>query len=136
MNLSPIVVNDMAARVLLSSSFTDLLKKQLLERFCKRRCFEKILKIQRKTFLLGSPFNKASYLQARNFIKWLLQHRFFPVKFARFLVTTILKNIWELLRVLFLGFIKLNHDVVLWLSWRYRFLYNEIYIVKNTCLYY
>ena len=35
------------------------------------------------------------FLRASNFIKKRLQHRCFPAKFAKFLKTSILKNIWE-----------------------------------------
>ena len=37
------------------------------------------------------------FIKAFNFIKKRLQHRCFPVKFAKFLKTPILKNICELL---------------------------------------
>ena len=43
--------------------------------------------------VLESPFNKVAGLQSCNFIKNRLQHRCFPVKFAKFLRTPILKNI-------------------------------------------
>ena len=44
-----------------------------------------------------SLFNKVAVLRACSFIKKSLRHRCFPVKFAKFLRTTILKNIWLLL---------------------------------------
>ena len=47
----------------------------------------------RKTPVLESLFNKLAELKACNFIKKRLQHRCFPVKFAKFLRTPILKNI-------------------------------------------
>ena len=47
--------------------------------------------------------------------------RCLPVKFTNFLITPILKNICERLLLT-----KLNRNVNLWLSWRHRFLYNNI----------
>ena len=49
----------------------------------------------RKTPVLESFFNKATDLRACSFIKKRLQHGCFPVKFAKFLRTSILKNICE-----------------------------------------
>ena len=43
--------------------------------------------------MLESLFNKAAGLQASNFIKKRLQHRYFPVNIVKFLRTPILKNI-------------------------------------------
>ena len=43
--------------------------------------------------MLESLFKKVPGLKAYNFIKKRLQHRCFPVKFAKFLRTAILKNI-------------------------------------------
>ena len=40
-------------------------------------------------------FNNVAGLQACNFIKKILQHWCFPIKFAKFLRTPILKNISE-----------------------------------------
>ena len=45
--------------------------------------------------MLQSLFNNVAGLQACNFIKKILQHRCFPMKFAKFLRTPILKNIFE-----------------------------------------
>ena len=45
--------------------------------------------------MLESLFKKAAGLKACNFIEKRLQHKCFPVKFAKFLKTTILKNICE-----------------------------------------
>ena len=53
----------------------------------------KFRKSLRKTPVLESLLNKAAGLQACNFIKKRLQHRYFPVKFAKLLRTPILKNI-------------------------------------------
>ena len=68
------------------------LRKQRPEVFCRKRCLQKFRKFHRKTPVLESLFNAA---QACNFIKKRLQHRYFPVKFAKFLRTPILKNICE-----------------------------------------
>ena len=45
--------------------------------------------------MLESLFNKVAAIQACNFMKKILQHRCFTVKFAKFLRTPILKNICE-----------------------------------------
>ena len=60
-----------------------------------------------------------------NFIKKRLQHRYFPMKFAKFFRISILKNICERQLLLLLRFTKLYHYVFLWLLWRHRFLYNN-----------
>ena len=39
-------------------------------------------------------------------------------------ILQIFNNICERLLLSFLGFTKLDHDVILWLPWRHRFLYN------------
>ena len=52
-------------------------------------------KFYRKTPASESIFNKVAALKACNFIKKRLQHRCFPVKFAKFLRTPTLKNICE-----------------------------------------
>ena len=59
----------------------------------KNKLFLNLRKIHRKTPVLKSLFNKVTDLMACNFIKMRLQHRCFPVKFAKFLRTLILKNI-------------------------------------------
>ena len=61
------------------------LKKQPLEVFCKKRCPEKFRKFYRKTPALESVFNKVPDLRTCNFLKKRLQHRFFPVNFAKHL---------------------------------------------------
>ena len=65
-------------------------QKQPPEVFCKKRCSQKFRKFRRKTPMLEG-------LQA--LLKKRLQHRYFPVKFAKFLRTSMLKNIhkWLLL---------------------------------------
>ena len=59
-----------------------------------RKIFLKISQIS-KAYELESPFNKVAGLQACIFIKKKLQHRCFPVKFAKVLRTPILKIICE-----------------------------------------
>ena len=49
----------------------------------------------RKTSVSESFFGKVTGLQACNFIKKRLQHKVFPVDFAKFLKTLTLKNICE-----------------------------------------
>ena len=102
---------------------TKLVPSQTPFRTSHQRCsvkkiFLKIYKIPQKNTCVGVCFF--------NFIRKRLQHRCFPVKFAKFLGRTILKNICECLLLPFLGFTKLNLNVFLWLSWRHRFLYNNI----------
>ena len=67
----------------------------LPEMFCKKSVLKNFAKFHRKTSVLKSLFNKIPCLQACNFIKKRLQHSCFPVKFAKFLRTPILKNIGE-----------------------------------------
>ena len=45
----------------------------------------KVCNIHRKTSVLESLFSKVATLEACNFIKKRLQHRFFPVNIAKFL---------------------------------------------------
>ena len=60
--------------------------------------------------MLESLFNKYAGLKACNFIKKRLQHKFFPVKFAKFLRTPPLQNtsrgcLWKyLMNSLFIAF--------------------------------
>ena len=61
--------------------------------FCKKECSWKFHEFHRKTYVLDSLFSKAAGLQACNFTKKRLQKRCFPVKFAKFLRTRILKDI-------------------------------------------
>ena len=60
-------------------------------RYSVKKVFLKISQFHRKTPLLENLFNKFVGLQIYNFIKKRLQHRCFPLKFARFLRTPILK---------------------------------------------
>ena len=55
----------------------------------------KFPKFQRKTPVLAFLFIKVAVLDDRNFIKKKIQQRCFRLKFAKFLRTLILKNIWE-----------------------------------------
>ena len=79
----------------------DWILKTHLVKCSKRSCqrcstimeFLKILHLPRKTLALESLVR----LQACSFIKKRLQHRRFPVNFAKFLRTSILKNICVLL---------------------------------------
>ena len=70
-------------------------QKQPPKMFCKKRCSQKYRKFHRKTPVLESLFNNIAGLQACDFIKKILQHRCFPMKFVKFLRTPILKNICE-----------------------------------------
>ena len=67
-------------------------EKQPPEVFSKQR---QTSQISQGTPVLESLFNEVASLQACNFVKKRLQHRCFPVKFAKFLITFISKNICE-----------------------------------------
>ena len=96
-----------------------LLRKQAPEVPCKNRGSQEFRKFQRQTPSLESLLNKVPGLKACNFIEKKLQHRCFPMKFAKFLRTTILKNICE--RLLFLLHANL-----------YKFLLKNL-LTKTTC---
>ena len=51
--------------------------------------FLELLQGHRKTIVLKSIFNEAACLMACNFMEKRLQHRRFPVSFAKFLRTSI-----------------------------------------------
>ena len=59
------------------------------------KVFLKISQISKKKPVLESLLNKVAGLHPCNFIKKILQHTYFPVQFARFFRTPILKNICE-----------------------------------------
>ena len=63
----------------------------------KEPIHKKLRQFQRKTPVLESFLNKAAGSQACSFIKKRLQHRCFPVKLAKFLRTSIVKTVCELL---------------------------------------
>ena len=103
--------------------WVQLLKCQTCKNFfifkfkTKRTCSVK------KIFLKFTKFHgKTSVLKSvLNFIKKRLQHRCLPVKFTKFLIIPILKNIWERLLLA-----KLNRNINPGLSWRHWFLYNNV----------
>ena len=82
---------DFSIRLTVNLVTVCLSQKQSPEVFCK---------FYRKTSMLESVFNKVAGLKASNIIKNRLQHRCFPVKFAKFLRTPILNNICERLLLL------------------------------------
>ena len=103
-------------------TFTMLVPSQTPSRSNHRRCSVKKGVVKLRNFA-------GKYLCWSLFLikVWsLFKRRCFPVKFAKFLRTTILKNICERLLLPFLRFTKLNYNVFLWLSWRHHFLYNNI----------
>ena len=95
--------------------FTKLVASKNPFRSSHRRCSVKkiILKIYK--------ISRENIWVVLNLIKKRLRHRCLPVKFTKFLITPILKNICEGLLLT-----KLMHNVNLWLSWRHRFLSNNI----------
>ena len=80
-----------------------MLSQYIKSLYCKSfrsshgRCLWKkvFLEISQENTCVGVFFNKVVGVKACNFIKKALQHRCFPVKFAKFLRTPILKNICE-----------------------------------------
>ena len=60
-----------------------------------KKVFLKISQISQENIFVGVSFNKIEGLKTWNFIKKRLQDRCFPLKFARFLRTLILKKICE-----------------------------------------
>ena len=92
-------------------SYSDIkrqLKHMLSFKSSHRRCyvkkvFSKILQISRKHPCWSLFLTKFQVFRPANFIKKRLQYRYFPVKFAKFLRTPILKNICERLLLQFLS---------------------------------
>ena len=89
-------------------SYSNLIKRQLKHMFSfkssHRRCSLKFHKFYRKAPVLESVLNKVAGLQACNFTKKRLQHWYFPVKFAKFSGTPILKNLCERVLLCFCSF--------------------------------
>ena len=80
-------------------------KKLKCYRNSHRRCSVKIVllkisQLSQETPVLESLFNKVAGLQG-NYIKKISQHRYFPVNNAKFLRTSILKNICVRLLLVF-----------------------------------
>ena len=61
----------------------------------KKMCSGQYRKFHRKAPMLESLFNNVAAPQSCNFIKKILQHWRFPMKFAKFLRTPITKNICQ-----------------------------------------
>ena len=80
-----------------------------------RKIFLKISQIS-KAYELESPFNKVAGLQACIFIKKKLQHRCFPVKFAKVLRTPILKIICERLLLRLVSWSFLLNYIIWWFN--------------------
>ena len=83
------------SKLLQSELFFKNCQKQPSEVFCRRRSSLKFRKFHWKTSVLESICNKVAGLKACNFIKKRLQHTCFPLKYAKFLRTPILKNICD-----------------------------------------
>ena len=62
-------------------------KETVVHRCSSKQVFLKISQISRESNCVGVSFNKVAELRVCNFIKKRLQHRCFPVKFAKFLGT-------------------------------------------------
>ena len=70
-------------------------RKQCPEAICKKSFSSKFCNIHRETPVLESLFNKFVDLQACNFIKKRLQHRYFSCEYCKIFKTPILKHIHE-----------------------------------------
>ena len=70
----------------------SFIKKQPLQRFCKKGVLKKFHKIHLKTPVSESLFNRVSGLRPASLLKKRLQHRCFQVNFAKFLRTPFLQN--------------------------------------------
>ena len=75
---------------------------------CKKKSSLKVRKYHRKIPVLETVFSKVAGFKACNFITKKVQHRCFPVKFAKFLRIPILKNICERL-LLYLHYNSHHH---------------------------
>ena len=75
--------------------FTKKLTKLVAQRCSVKNLFLKCCSIHRKTPVLESILNTVAGLKTYNFILKRLQHRYFPVNIAKFLRTSVLKNICE-----------------------------------------
>ena len=92
-------------------------KEQVSEAGVRRLQIRWSCKFHRKTSVLESIFNKAAGLKVCNSIKKRLQHRCFPMKFAKFLGKPFFTKEyqWLLLRFKFC-FQKSSEEKPLWLS--------------------
>ena len=68
------------------------IQKQPPQVFCKKRCSQKFRKFHRKKPVMESLFSKVTGLQACDFIKKRLPHRYFPVKSSKCLRTPFLRT--------------------------------------------
>ena len=93
-----------------------ILHKQPPEVFCEKSCSGKFCNIHRKAPVLESLFHKVVGLQVCNFIKQKLQHRCFLCNLAKFVRTSILKNICE--RLLLIAAIPGRDVARTWQRWR------------------
>ena len=95
---SEILDSEFISHVPVSSNFTLVRSFASPEaatgRVLSKRCSQKFGKFYRK-FLCWSLFDKVAALKTCNVIKKRLQHRCFPVKFAKFFRKPILKKICE-----------------------------------------
>ena len=64
------------------------IQKQWFTNLFQHKCSEKFRKFHGKTIALESLLNKVAGPDEHNFIKKRLQHRCFPLKFAKFLRTS------------------------------------------------
>ena len=91
----------------------DSIQKQSFVDVLQYRCSLNIRKFHRKTPVLELLLHKVANLSACNFIKKILQHRRFPMKFAKFLKTPFFT---EHLRWLVLSVVMLQYSYLLQLK--------------------
>ena len=70
------------------------LKKQSLEAFFKKRCYEKFRKFYKKTLVLESLFNKVADPRIYNFLKKRLQYRCFSGEISETLSKKVFLNLF------------------------------------------
>ena len=93
-------------------------------------CSLKNRKYHRKTPVLESVSNKVAVVRACNFITMKLQHRCFPVKFAKLLRIPILKNICERL----LLYLYNSHDHFHFHHFYYHLYHSKIHLYRLRIL--
>ena len=86
-------------------------QKQSFAEVLQNNCSWKIRKFNRKTLVSESLFNKVAGLEACDFIKKRLPHKYFPVKFAKFLRTPFFTEHFQWLLLNFNRFYFLNKTI-------------------------
>ena len=90
------------------------LTPNLLRSSCSQIGVLKLCKIHVKAYLLKLLFNNMAGLEAWNFIKKRLWHRYFPVNFSQFFKKPYLQNTWWLLLLILPfqpNFLSVDHSL-------------------------